>query len=96
MSLNVALAHEGAHHTPPLDRKAGQQTVREQLPIETHQKGGLARNEIFARHGYVFKQKDLQNYFAAKPWYHADSAYKEHLSPTEKQNVAQLRDYEAK
>ncbi|AIQ54975.1 hypothetical protein R70331_28100 [Paenibacillus sp. FSL R7-0331] len=56
----------------------------------------LARNEIFARHGYIFKQKDLQDYFAAKPWYHADSAYKEHLSPTEKQNVALLRNYEAK
>ncbi|MEI2394450.1 YARHG domain-containing protein [Paenibacillus phytohabitans] len=56
----------------------------------------LARNEIFARHGYVFKQKDLKDYFAAKPWYHADSAYKEHLSPIEKQNVALLRDYEAK
>ncbi|WP_239711666.1 YARHG domain-containing protein [Paenibacillus sp. 19GGS1-52] len=56
----------------------------------------LARNEIFARHGYVFKRKDLQDYFAAKPWYHPDSAYKDHLSPTEKQNVALLRDYEAK
>ncbi|WP_342477604.1 YARHG domain-containing protein [Paenibacillus sp. FSL H7-0350] len=56
----------------------------------------LARNEIFARHGYVFKQKELQDYFAAKPWYHADSTYKEHLSLTEKQNVALLRKYEAK
>ncbi|MEK5464036.1 YARHG domain-containing protein [Paenibacillus sp. FSL R7-0210] len=56
----------------------------------------LARNEIFARHGYVFKRKDLQDYFAAKPWYHADSTYKEHLNPTEKQNVALLHEYEAK
>gem|GEM_PF-4937842 len=55
----------------------------------------LARNEIYARHGYVFKRKDLQDYFSAKPWYHVDTAYKEQLSPTEKQNVALLHTYEA-
>ena len=26
----------------------------------------LARNEIFARHGYVFQTQEIQNYFAAK------------------------------
>lgn len=56
----------------------------------------FARNEIFARHGYVFKRKDLQDYFAAKPWYQPDATYKEHLNPAEKQNVALLHDYEAK
>ncbi|WP_219836164.1 YARHG domain-containing protein [Paenibacillus sp. R14(2021)] len=56
----------------------------------------LARNEIYARHGYEFKRKDLRDYFTTKPWYHADAAYKEELSPIEKQNVAFLRTYEAK
>lgn len=29
----------------------------------------LARNEIYARHGRIFKSKDLQSYFNAKSWY---------------------------
>ncbi|MFC4104292.1 YARHG domain-containing protein [Paenibacillus xanthanilyticus] len=56
----------------------------------------LARNEIYARHGYVFKRKDLKDYFSAKPWYQADPAYREQLNAVEKQNVALLRTYEAK
>lgn len=29
----------------------------------------LARNEIYARHGYIFKDADLDNYFRAMLWY---------------------------
>lgn len=29
----------------------------------------LARNEIYARHGYIFKNQDLQEYFGSKSWY---------------------------
>jgi len=29
----------------------------------------LARNEIYARHGYVFSDEDLQTYFCTKSWY---------------------------
>lgn len=29
----------------------------------------IARNEIFARHGYVFQSEDLQTWFEAQPWY---------------------------
>ncbi len=27
------------------------------------------RNEIYARHGYIFKTPDMKRYFAAQPWY---------------------------
>ena len=27
------------------------------------------RNEMYARHGYVFKSPGLQAYFTAQPWY---------------------------
>ncbi|WP_238882432.1 YARHG domain-containing protein [Clostridium sp. YIM B02551] len=30
---------------------------------------GIARNEIFARHGYVFKMDEYKNYFNSKSWY---------------------------
>lgn len=29
----------------------------------------LARNEIYARHGYIFKDKELKKYFKKKAWY---------------------------
>jgi len=29
----------------------------------------IARNEIFARHGYAFNSKDLQQHFAQYSWY---------------------------
>ena len=29
----------------------------------------LAKNEIYARHGYIFKNKDLNNYFMGQIWY---------------------------
>ena len=34
------------------------------------QKIMLARNEIYARHGYDFQQKAIRNYFLSKSWYH--------------------------
>lgn len=29
----------------------------------------IMRNEIFARHGYIFKTKPMKDYFSAQPWY---------------------------
>lgn len=29
----------------------------------------IMRNEIYARHGYIFQSKDLREYFSSKPWY---------------------------
>ena len=36
----------------------------------------LAKNEIYARHGYIFADKDLHNYFMGCIWYNptCDSA----------------------
>ncbi|PEQ95193.1 hypothetical protein CN481_04870 [Bacillus sp. AFS006103] len=48
----------------------------------------LARNEIYARHGYLFKSEDLQTYFSQKSWYHEDASYDGvTLSAIEKSNV---------
>lgn len=35
----------------------------------------LARNEIFARHGRVFKRQELQKYFESKTWYKKNASY---------------------
>lgn len=73
-------------------RKLDDETVYalpfEQLPI--------ARNEIPARHGYVFKTPALQSYFSEKSWYAPDPAFTyDGLNAVEKYNLALLKFYES-
>jgi uncharacterized membrane protein YvbJ len=51
----------------------------------------IARNEIYARHGYIFKSQDLQQYFTTKPWYHADPTYGGALNKVELENIKILK-----
>ena len=46
----------------------------------------LARNEIYARHGHIFKDPDLRAYFSARSWY-APLAKETPLSAVERYNV---------
>lgn len=57
----------------------------------------LARNEIYARHGLIFKSSDLQEYFSKKSWYHGtvSNAAQISLNQTEKKNIATINAYEA-
>jgi len=63
----------------------------------------LARNEIFARHGYTFSSEDLKNYFSSKSWYtpnpdlnaSTDDLYgKMGLTETEISNIHFIEEYE--
>lgn len=57
----------------------------------------LARNEIYARHGYVFQTPYIQDYFGAQSWYYPDSSYKgAGLSKVEQSNVDTILAYEKK
>ena len=51
----------------------------------------IARNEIFARHGRMFNNGDLQTYFGSKSWYHPSIAPEDFsdslLNSTEKANI---------
>ena len=57
----------------------------------------LMRNEIYARHGWIFRRPDLRNYFESQPWYRpkGDLASLEEsnrwveaeLTPLERRNV---------
>ena len=60
----------------------------------TPQQARLARNEIFARHGFRFKDPSLQAYFGQFAWYEPTSDTVE-LSTVEKANVALLKSVEA-
>jgi hypothetical protein len=57
----------------------------------------LMRNEIFARHGYIFKDQDLQAYFAGKSWYRKDETFDfNELGRMEQYLVQYLKVLEAK
>jgi len=47
----------------------------------------LARNEIYARHGYVFQSDDLREYFSKKAWYTPNYSYNGSLNNIERHNV---------
>ncbi len=53
------------------------------------------RNEIYARHGKMFKDKWLQGYFASFKWYKPDPRFGENaLNEIERKNVATILAYE--
>jgi hypothetical protein len=55
----------------------------------------VMRNEIFARHGYIFKTEDMRNYFSRQSWYrpmYADVSGQ--LSAVEKRNAQLIKQYE--
>ena len=54
----------------------------------------LARNEIFARHGYVFKSDELESYFYEKSWYFPDPNQDGSLNKIEEYNVKVIEDLE--
>lgn len=49
----------------------------------------VARNEIYARHGYVFEAGELSEYFESKSWYHPSDVFNEgDITEIERQNVS--------
>lgn len=54
------------------------------------EKLALARNEIFARHGYVFTEDPYKSYFNKKSWYKPNPKFTgdgKQLSPLERHNI---------
>jgi hypothetical protein len=64
----------------------------------------LMRNEIYARHGWIFKRQDLQHYFEQQAWYKSaglaserdaiDNRISASMSAIEKQNAARILSFE--
>lgn len=55
----------------------------------------IMRNEIYARHGLIFKSKDLQEYFSSKSWYsgqYSDVSYM--LTEIEEKNIMFIKKHE--
>ena len=62
----------------------------------------IARNEIPARHGYIFTNQDLRSYFGSKNWYHGTLTGEQFrkregiLNRTEEENVSTILALEKK
>jgi len=55
----------------------------------------IMRNEIFARHGYCFKRKNLREQFEDKDWYIPNTVdVKKDLTDIEKKNIVLIKRYE--
>jgi hypothetical protein len=55
----------------------------------------VMRNEIFARHGYIFKTKEMSDYFGQQRWYKPlYSDVSSLLSVIEKKNIDFIKQYE--
>ena len=55
----------------------------------------VLRNEIYARHGRVFKDPELQKYFAAQSWYQPNPEFKDDsLSKVESDNLVIIAEVE--
>lgn len=63
----------------------------ERLPVNILD---IARNEVYARHGYTFVNKEYSDYFKSKSWYSEDTNYSDEiLGGVEKQNAAFIKQY---
>ena len=53
-----------------------------------------AINEIYARHGYVFKSEEVRSYYLTKAWYVQNPNFSEaELNQFEKENIKLLKDF---
>lgn len=74
--------------------------TREDLLPLTQFQVQLARNELFARHGYTFNNPDVKAHFMSKSWYHEDPSVTSatfgvnDLTPVEKENLDTILEYE--
>ena len=54
----------------------------------------LARNEIYARHGYIFDTQYLQDYFNSRSWYRPNPSFDGTVSTIEESNANLIKKYE--
>ena len=66
---NIREVRDISNVTDPLFETDKKYYTEEELKNEPMLVIHLAKNEIYARHGYIFQDKDLQNYFMGCIWY---------------------------
>ncbi|HKY45079.1 MAG TPA: YARHG domain-containing protein [Pyrinomonadaceae bacterium] len=91
LNVETIVRYENKIHQE-LSTKPITQALLEGLFIED---ASQMRQEIYARHGKVFKEAWLQKYFSSFDWYKADPNFTESsLTEVEKKNIATIAAYE--
>jgi hypothetical protein len=92
-NVETIVAYENKIHDD-LSRKPITRALLAGLFVED---AGKMRQEIYARHGKVFKEAWFQKYFESFDWYKADPQFTDaKLSEVEKRNIATIAAYEKK
>lgn len=99
VSVNPSENHGGGDidYILPTDTQYIEPAVLQQLNQE---EVVLARNEIYARHGYSFQSENIRTYFEGKSWYHADPNVNAstfgtaQMSDVERTNLETIQQYE--
>lgn len=69
----------------------------EEVSVLSKEELSLARNEIFARHGYVFNSEEFVQYFNSKSWYIPNLNFegsKDELNEYEEYNIELIQEWE--
>ncbi len=86
---------EEVEYVYPSDKQV---ITREELEAMDKDTVNVVLNEIYARHGYIFSNQGLKEYFEAQPWYAGVTNNAESVTfmfnETEKQNVSILYAYQ--
>ncbi|HJY28139.1 MAG TPA: YARHG domain-containing protein [Pyrinomonadaceae bacterium] len=91
LNVETIVKYENTIHQE-LSSKPITRTLLEGLFLED---ASQMRQEIYARHGKVFKEPWLQKYFSSFDWYKADPNFSEAaLTDVEKKNIATIAAYE--
>lgn len=78
-----------------LPKSASEKLTEEDLEDLSAKELTYARNEIYARHGRVFKSDELQDYFSSKDWYDKDEDFDDHdLGGVERDNAEFISQYQ--
>lgn len=91
-AAEVAMEDPNGYILPDSDSR---KLKKSDLAGMTAQQLSYAKNEIYARHGRVFKSSELQDYFNQKDWYEKNDDFKdEDLSKKEAENTEFIAAYQ--
>ena len=91
-AAEVAMEDSNGYILPDSDSR---KLKKSDLAGMTAQQLSYAKNEIYARHGRVFKSSELQDYFNEKDWYEENDYFKdEDLSKKEAENTEFIDAYQ--
>lgn len=91
-AAEVAMEDSNGYILPDSDSR---KLKKSDLAGMTAQQLSYAKNEIYARHGRVFKSSELQDYFNEKDWYEKNDDFKdEDLSKKEAENTEFIDAYQ--